>query len=138
MSWRTKDTIGLPVEKQVQEELITSKGSSRFENALVSTLFGVSSALGSISKSLEVLHNKTEAIALRMETFEKEVNSPRRAGRKELEMTSPPSSHWPSMEELEAFMNLPMPTQGPGTSQDITCYETLQPFYDPLTGQELK
>lgn len=137
MSWRTRDTIGLPVEKLVKEELLTSKGTSRFQDALLCSLFALSSATGAITKSLEVLHQKIERIARKMETLEKEVNRPRRSGRSELEMSLQENLPELSMEEIEAWLNSPMPTLAPGTSVDITCYETLQPSCDPLTGRPL-
>lgn len=134
-SSKGKPTTGLPVEKLVREELLTSKGTSRFDDAMISAMFGISSALGSISKGLEVLQEKTGHIAARMETLEREVNRPRRLQQSALEMTSPPNFVEWSLEDMQALMNSPMPTPGPGTSVDITCYETLSPLCDPLTGR---
>lgn len=131
---RNMVSTGSLVRKSPIQELLTSRGSSHFEDAVISSMFGISTALGSISRQLEVLLNKTETIALKLETLQKEVTYLKKAvpvpG-----MMSPPPSPLPSQMEIEAWLNSPLPIPEPGISVDLTCSETLNFSSNRNTGQ---
>lgn len=112
-------------KKSVMKELLTSRGSSHFEDAVISAMFGVSVALGSISRSQEVLLDKIELIVQKMETLQKEVSVLQKDVKESLEMNSLSSFEMPSSQEMEEFFNFPTPIQEVGTTPDITCYETI-------------
>lgn len=128
--------IGSSGKKSVLQELHTSRGTSHFEDAVISAMFGVSLALGSISRSQEVLLDRIESIAQKMETLQKEVRS---------HLPPPPSpplemnlqQNLPiiSDEEIMAWLSSENPEGEPGTSPDITCSEMLYPYVDPSYGQ---
>jgi len=123
--------IGSSGKKSALEGLITSRGTSHFEDAIISALFGVSLALGSISRSQEVLLDRIESIAQKMETLEREVRSLQiPAPNPPLETNSLPSSLNVSEEEILAWLNMPVTEEVRGTSPDITCSEMLFPYVD--------
>lgn len=121
-------STGLSAKKSVIQELHTSRGTDRFEDAVISAMFGISVALGSISRSHEVLLDKIEIIAQRMETLKKEVTSlrmPPPPPPPSPETRLPESSELPSEQEMMDYINSLQTMLEFGTSPDITCYETL-------------
>jgi len=117
---------GLSVEKKAKVELPISKGTSNFESALISVNFAISSHLGVITKSQEVLLNKIELIALRMETLEKEVNflvEERKKDEIEKKLQQDSVTQW--VEELKQSENLLKNSLEPGMDLDLTCSEML-------------
>lgn len=121
------------VEKLVQEELLTSKGTSRFPDAVISVMFGISSSIGAMLKSQEVLLDRIETIAQKMETLENMVFSLK----EDLKATSERSlsrSRSLSLEEIKGWMNSPPTTQIPGSSMELQCSETL--FPEPIQSND--
>lgn len=121
-------SIGSSGKKSALQELHMSKGTSHFDDAVISSMFAISSALGSILKSQGVLLDKIECIAQKMEILSKEVTSLKENQVKisqPVETTSPRSLEWPSDQEMMAWLSSPMFEPDHGTFPDITCYETL-------------
>lgn len=123
---RSPLSIGSSGKKSVIQELHTSRGTSHFEDAVISAMFGISLALGSISRSQEVLLDRIESIALKQEALLKEVTYLQNLQNKRpIEILSPVSLDLPSEEEMMAWLSSPTITPEPGTTPDITCYETI-------------
>jgi len=127
---KKKQSTGSLVEKSAIQELRTFRGTPRFEDAMLSVMFGVSSQLGAISRAQEVLLDKIESIAQKAETLQKEVNSMKEALRQQEKSSQSPS--WlPSDMELKEWLNLPINSPERMCSMDLTCSET--PYLsDPL------
>lgn len=121
-SVRKKGSTSSSVERPEMQELLTSRGSSHFESAVISAMFGVTSHLGVILKAQEVLLDRIESIAQKMEILKKEVNSLVISPRP---MNNSLSSELPSEEEIQAWLNSPIPTQERLGAMDLTCSETL-------------
>jgi len=123
--------IGSSGKKSALQELRISRGTSHFDDAIISALFGVSLALGSISRSQEVLLDRIEHIAQKMEILEKEVRSLKIPDPlPPQEILSPVNLPNLSEEEIMAWLNSQPIEQVPSTSPDITCSETLFHYAD--------
>lgn len=117
-------------KKSVIQELHTSRGTSHFEDAVISAMFGISLALGSISRSQEVLLDRIESIAVKVETLQKEVTSLQQLNQRPIEILSPTPLELPSEEEMMAWLSSPMNMQVPSTIPDLTCSETIYSYAD--------
>lgn len=116
------------------QELLISRDSSRFHDAIISSMFGISAALGRISNQQEVLLNKIELIAQKQEILQKEVQSLKKAV-KEIPATQlRGNSPLPFPEEIQAWLDLPLPSPPHGTTADLRCSETLNSWYNQLNG----
>lgn len=123
--------IGSSGKKSPLQELHTSRGTSHFEDAVISAVFGISLALGAITRSQEVLLDRIESIAQKMETLEREVRSLQIPSPLPcLEINSPQNLQNISDEEMMAWLNSAEFDQVLGTSVDITCSETPLHFVD--------
>lgn len=120
--------------KLVTQVRDTCKDISPFQDGLLSFMYAVSLNLELTSKSQEVLLYKIESIAQRVENLSKEVLFLRQAIDLNIEMNSRQSFEFPSMTELEAYLDSPMPIQEPGPSVDLQCYETPLSSYGPSLG----
>jgi hypothetical protein len=117
-----KPSTGLSAEKSAIEELRIFRGTPRFEDAIVSAMFGVSLALGAISRAQEVLLDKIESTAAKVETLRKEVQS-MKVSQVEVEMNKPDRSWLPSDPEIREWLNLPIPSPERICSPELTCSE---------------
>lgn len=132
---RKKVSTGSSVERPVIPEPLTSKDTSRFESGVLSFMFGISSQTGAILRAQEVLLDKIELIALKVETLSKEVQ----LMKAELPVTakrSQETSWLPSNEEIKAWLNSPIPSPTHGSTMDLTCSETPYPSLPPLNVQQ--
>lgn len=131
LSAKKKANIGSSGEKLEIQVPLTSRDTSRFESGVLSFMFGISSQTGAILRAQEVLLDKIENIAARVETLSKEVQSMKEESVR-TEMRAQDRSWLPSDEEIKAW--LISPTQSPthGSGMDLTCSETLFPSYPQL------
>jgi len=119
-----KPNTGSSAVRSGTQELLTSRGTPRFEDAVLSTMFGISSALGAMSRAQEVLLDKIESIALKVGTLEKEVLSMKeRLPPRPQEMPRPLPSWLPSNEEIREWLNSPKNSPERICSPDLTCSE---------------
>ena len=116
------NTLSL-VKKSEMEELLTSRDSSRFDSAVISVMFGLSSQAGAISRAQEVLLSRIESIASSLETLSKEVQSLQ--VNLKLEMSSRQVSMLPSEQEIQDWLSSPPRIPDVGSGQDLLCSETL-------------
>jgi len=123
---KKKPSIGSSVERPVNLEPLISKDTSRYEDGVLSIMFSVSSHLGAISRGQQVLLDRIEDIAAKVEILSKEVNYLKK-GKESQEMNLEKSSWLPSDKEIEAWLNSPIKSPERGVSPDITCSETLWP-----------
>jgi len=128
-----KPNTGSSAERSAMAELVISRGTPRFEDGVLSMLFGINSAVGAISRAQEVLLDKIELIAAKVETLSKEVKSmkaaPLEPGAGE---TSKPAPSWlPSDAELAEWLSSPIPSPERTSTPDITCYETPYQSFPP-------
>lgn len=108
------------------KELLISRDTPHFADAVISTMFGINSAVGSILKSQRVILDRIETIAQRMETIEKEVQSLKdQLTIKPPETSLPMNSPFALDQDLMDFINSLPPVLEHGISPDIICYETL-------------
>jgi hypothetical protein len=128
-----KPSTGSSVERPVNLEPLICKDTSRYEDGVLSLMFQVSSHLGHISRGQQVLLDKIESIAAKVETLSKEV-SLMKEGSEKIKMKSPEASWLPSDQEIKEWLNSPIPSPERGYSMDLTCSE--MPFLStqPLTG----
>lgn len=112
------------VKRPEMEELLTSRDSSRFDSAVISVMFGLSSQVGAISRAQEVLLSRIECIALRVETLLKEVQF---LGQVSLqtETNLQQSSELPSAQEIEDWLISPPRIPDVGCGADLLCSEML-------------
>jgi len=129
---KKKPNTGLSVERPVNLEPLISKDTSRYEDGVLSLMFQVSSHLGAISRGQQVLLDKIEDIAAKMETLKKEVKSMKEEQNKQTKTNKPDCSWLPSDKEIEAFLNSPMQSPERGFSMDLTCSEMPFPTIPPL------
>jgi len=114
------------VEKSVNQVLLTSRDTVHFQDGILSSMFAISSALGSISKEQKVLLDKIESIALRLEITSRVVHSMREEFAR-IRTNYPESSSVLSEEEIREFLNSPKATPIFGSIMDLTCSETPWP-----------
>jgi len=126
-----KPSTGSSVERPVNLEPLISKDTSRYEDGVLSIMYQVSSHLGHISRGQQVLLDKIEDIAAKMETLKKEVKS-MKENQDMIKMNKPDSSWLPSNKELEEFLSSPMQSPERGFSMDLTCSEMPFPIIPPL------
>lgn len=117
---------GSAEKKSEMEELLISRDTPRFADGVLSMLFGINLATGSILKSQEVLLDKIESIAQKVTTLEKEVQSLKEQlmpvnPAMNSQLLSPINLDQATMDYVNSLQNM----LELGTSQDITCYETL-------------
>jgi len=99
------------------------KDTSRFESGVLSFMFGISSQTGAILRAQEVLLDRIENIALRVETLSKEVQS-MKVDLVKIEMRQPETSWLPSDEAIRGWLNSPIQSPTHGSIMDLTCSET--------------
>lgn len=128
---RESPNTGSLGKKSVMEELRTCRGTSNFEDAVISAMFGVSIALGTISRSQEVLLDKIEYIARRVDVLEKEVISRLEEIKVKHEMNSLENLELPTEQEMQDWLNSPMQIQEAGSIPDLACSETLNYWSNP-------
>jgi len=132
---KKKPSIGSSVERPVNLEPLISKDTSRYEDGVLSLMYQVSSHLGAISRGQQVLLDRIEDIAAKMETLKKEVKSMKAEGSRQIKTNKPESSWLPSDKEIEEFLNSPIPSPERGSSMDLTCSEmpfsSMTPLSDP-------
>ncbi|AXF52028.1 MAG: hypothetical protein [Cressdnaviricota sp.] len=128
-----KPSTGSSVERPVNLEPLISKDTSRYEDGVLSLMYQVSSHLGHISRGQQVLLDRIESIAAKVETLSKEVNS-MKAGSEEIKTKSEERSWLPSNLEIQEWLNSPIQSPERGSTMDLTCSE--MPFLStqPLTG----
>lgn len=120
---KKRPSTGSSAERSEIQELHTFRGTPRFEDAILSAMFGVSSALGSISRAQEVLLDKIECIAAKVETLSREVQLMK--AEIVVEETPLQDHSWlPSDQEIKEWLNSPIKSPEPSCSTDLTCYET--------------
>jgi len=131
---KKKPSTGSSVERPVNLEPLICKDTSRYEDGVLSLMFQVSSHLGHISRGQQVLLDRIEDIAAKMETLKKEVKSMKAERTQATKMNKPDSSWLPSNKEIEEFLNSPIPSPERGFSMDLTCsetpFQTTQPLND--------
>jgi len=130
---KKKPSTGSSVERPVNLEPLICKDTSRYEDGVLSLMFQVSSHLGHISRGQQVLLDRIEDIAAKMETLSKEVKLMK--GEPEgIKMKSPDRSWLPSNSEIEEWLTSPIPSPERGSLTDLTCSET--PFsFTPLLNE---
>jgi len=114
------------------EVLRTSRGTPRFDDACLSVLLGISLAVGSISKGQEVLLDKIESIAQKVEDLKKEVTLMKEQQQVRVETTLHAPSWLPSDLEIQGWLSSPIPSPERISSPVITCFETLSHFDNPV------
>jgi len=125
-----KPSTGSSVERPVNLEPLISKDTSHYEDGVLSLMYQVSSHLGAISRGQQVLLDRIEDIAAKMETLKKEVKS-MKARPREIKIPQPETSWLPSNKEIEEFLNSPIQSPERTSSMDLTCLETLFPLSQP-------
>lgn len=134
---KKRPSTGSSVERPVNLEPLISKDTSRYEDGVLSLMFQVSSHLGRISRGQQVLLDRIEDIAAKMETLKKEVKSMKEEEKQKTKMNKPGSSWLPSNKEIEEFLNSPIQSPERGYSMDLTCsempYPSMQPLNDPTS-----
>lgn len=130
---KKKPSIGSSAERSEIQELLTSKGTSHFEDGVLSIMFGISSHLGVISRAQEVLLDKIESIALKVETLSKEVQLMKAQPQVSPVMNSEDRSWLPSNSEIQEWLNTPVSSPERISFQDLTCSETLFPSSPQLS-----
>ena len=108
---KKKPSTGSSEENPVNLEPLISKDTSRYEDGVLSLMFQVSSHLGHISRAQQVLLDKIEHIAAKMETLSKEVSSMKEESER-TKMKSPDRSWLPSNSEIQEWLSSPMPSPG--------------------------
>lgn len=107
------------------EELLISRDTSSFADGVLCFLSKLAIQSERIMKSQEVLLDKIDSIARRVETLENSVKSMKPIQFEQVEMSSPSSLGLPSEEEIQGWMNSLDLTPAVTTSMDMCCYETL-------------
>jgi len=110
------------------EELITSRGTSNFADAIISAQFAICSALAHTSSQLEEMTRKIDRIARRMGTIENTVNLlARKVEDVQRTVTPLPSasrSSWSPPMDWKEFADSLLKSPERTTSPDIHCDET--------------
>jgi len=128
---KKKLSIGSSAERSEIQVPLICKGTSAFEEGVLSFMFGISSQTGAILRAQEVLLDKIESIALKVETLSKEVQSMKEECRR-TETKSPERSWLPSDEVIRGWLSSPIPSPIRGSTMDLTCSE--MPFIsEPLS-----
>jgi len=86
-------------------------------------MFGISSQTGAILRAQEVLLDRIENIASKVETLSKEVQS-MKVDLVKIEMRQPETSWLPSDEAIRGWLNSPIQSPTHGSIMDLTCSET--------------
>lgn len=133
---KKKPSTGSSGEKSENQVPLIFRGTPRFEDAIVSAMFGVSSALGAISRAQEVLLDRIENIAAKVETLSKEVQL-MKGEVAERVMKQPDNSWLPSNLEIEEFLRSPIRSPERTSSLDLTCSEMLFLCGSPVREPEL-
>ena len=120
---KKQNTGSSDVKSEIQE-LPIFRGTPRFEDGVLSIMSGISSALGHIYKAQEVLLDKIELIAVKVETLQQEVQSMKAPPPPVVKTNSPDLSWLPSDLEIKEWLNSPMNSPERICSPDLTCSET--------------
>jgi len=134
---KKKPSIGSSGEKSEIPVPLTSRDTSRFESGVLSFMFGISSQTGAMLRAQEVLLDRIESIALKVETLSKEVQS-MKVDSVRTEMRQQDRSWLPCDEEIKAWLNSPIPSPTHGSVMDLTCSEMPYPSYPPLNVQQFQ
>lgn len=133
---KKKPSIGSSAERSEIQELLISKGTPRFEDGVLSMLFGINLAVGAISRAQEVLLDKIESIVQKVEILSKEVES-MRVPLQVAETTLEEPSWLPSDLEIREWLNSPIPSPERLSFPDLTCYEMPFPSSPQWNGRTL-
>lgn len=117
-------SIPSSVEKSAIPALLISRDTPSFQDGVISAMYQISLAVGSTSRSLEVILDKIDSIALKVEALEKQVHFLGLSLARQ-ETSSLLNSEIPSDQEIQDWFNSLNPIPALGTSPDITCSETL-------------
>jgi len=123
LSAKKKVSIGSSAERSENQVPPTCKDTSRFESGVLSFMFGISSQTGAILRAQEVLLDRIENIASKVETLSKEVQS-MKVDLVKIEMRQPETSWLPSDEAIRGWLNSPIQSPTHGSIMDLTCLET--------------
>jgi hypothetical protein len=137
LSAKKKANIGSSAERSEIQVPLISKGTSRFESGVLSFMFGISSQTGAMLRAQEVLLDKIESIAQRVETLSKEVLLMKEESARTL-MREQDRSWLPSDEEIKAWLNSPIQSPTHGSIMDLTCSETPFQSLPPLNVQQFQ
>jgi len=132
VSSKNRLNIGSSAVRSAMEELRTSRGTPRFDDACLSMLLGINLAIGSMSRGQEVLLDKIESIAQKVETLKKEVTLMKELLPARVETTLLAPSWLPSDLEIQEWLSSPIPSPERISSPVITCFETLSHFDNPV------
>jgi len=117
-----KPSIGSSAERSEIQVPLICKGTSAFEEGVLSFMFGISSQTGAILRAQEVLLDRIESIALKVEILQKEVQSMKEDCQR-IETKSPERSWLPSDEVIRGWLSSPIPSPTHGSTMDLTCSE---------------
>jgi len=130
---KKKASTGSSVERPVNLEPLISKDTYPCENGVLPFMYQLSLQVERISRAQQVLLDKIEDIAVKVETLSKEVKSMKV---KEVSPVMPleQPSWLPSNLEIQEWLNSPIQSPERGFSMDLICSE--MPFLStqPLTG----
>lgn len=129
-SSKPKASTGSSGGKSAIQVHTISKDTQPLNDKLLSMLFGINLATGHILKAQEVLLDKIESTAAKVEALRKEVSSLRKEDAPPPGTSSQLPSWLPSNMELQEWLNMPIPSPERIYSPDITCSET--PFQSNL------
>ncbi|AXH75113.1 MAG: hypothetical protein [Acamarivirus nebulais] len=134
---KKKQSTGSSAVRSEMEELLISRDTPLFSDGVVSMLFGINLAVGAISKGQEVLLDKIESIAQKVEILSKEVQSMKEQHQVNPVMNLESPSWLPSNSEIKEWLNSPIPSPERMSFPDLTCSETLWPsnlqLKDPIS-----
>jgi len=126
-SAKMKGSTSSSAKKLETQVPLICKDTCLSNDGVLSFLFGISSHLGAISRAQEVLLDRIESTAQKVEILRKEVQSMKAVPPPVTEMKSPDRSWLPSDEEIRAWLNSPIRSPIHGSTMDLTCSETLFP-----------
>jgi len=132
---KKKVSIGSSAERSEIQVPLTYKDTSRFESGyfhLCSNKLSNSAML----RAQEVLLDKIESIAQRVETLSKEVLSMKEESAR-IEMRQQDRSWLPSDEEIKAWLNSPVKSPTHGSIMDLTCSENALSLLAPVERESI-
>jgi len=122
-----KPNTGSSAVRSEIQELLISKDTPHFNDGILSMLFGINLAVGAISRAQEVLLDKIESIAQKVEILSKEVHSMKAQPQVSPVMNSEDRSWLPSNSEIQEWLNTPIPSPERTSFPELTCSEMLWP-----------
>jgi len=123
LSLMKRQNTGSSGEKSGSQGPDTYRGMPLTNEGVLSMLFGINLAQGHILKGLEVLQDRIETIAQKVEIISKEVQS-LKVPIDPPEMNSENPSWLPSDLEIREWLNTPLPSPERSSLVDLQCYET--------------